>query len=253
MNYLELLKNSLKDEGRISEAYRVFHNYSVGNIIMVESQLAKMGLDIAPIATFNKWKSLGVKVKKGAKALSLLVPCSYKREDEESGEEKVVTFFKEKKGWFALSQTDANKDIAKELQEEMSWKLDIALEKLGISLVKFQSANGNIMGYATQNREIAINPLNPMPHKTTFHEIGHIVLGHTEEGGQNDNTDLSKNIKELEAESVAYLCCSALELEGAEYSRGYIQNWFKGDEYPEKSAKRVISAVDKILKAGKAA
>ncbi len=253
MNYTELLKNSLKDEGRISAAYRVFHNSSMNNLMMIESQLEKAGIDIAPIATFNKWKSLGVKVKAGSKALSMLVPCTYMKEDEKTREKKKKTWFKEKKGWFALSQTDGTKDIAKEMQEATSWKLDQALAALKITLINFQHANGNVMGYATQKNEIAINPLNPMPHKTTFHEIGHIVLGHTKENECNDNTNLSRNIKELEAESVAYLCCSALELEGAVYSRGYIQGWFDGDEYPEKSAQRVISAVDKILKAGRAA
>jgi hypothetical protein len=33
-------------------------------------------------------------------------------------------------------------------------------------------------------------------------------------------------------------------------SRGYIQNWLDGTDFPEKSARRVFSAADKILKAG---
>jgi len=37
---------------------------------------------------------------------------------------------------------------------------------------------------------------------------------------------------------------------GAEYCRGYIQNWLAGAEILERSAQRIFSAADKILKAG---
>jgi hypothetical protein len=35
-----------------------------------------------------------------------------------------------------------------------------------------------------------------------------------------------------------------------EESRGYIQNWLDGKEFPDKSARRVFATADKILKAG---
>ena len=37
---------------------------------------------------------------------------------------------------------------------------------------------------------------------------------------------------------------------GAEYCRGYIQNWLQGSTIPERSAQRIFAAADKILKAG---
>jgi hypothetical protein len=46
------------------------------------------------------------------------------------------------------------------------------------------------------------------------------------------------------------LLCESLELPGAEYSRGYIQNWLQGDVIPEKSAQKIFGAADRILKAG---
>ncbi len=39
-------------------------------------------------------------------------------------------------------------------------------------------------------------------------------------------------------------------MDGAEYCRGYIQNWLAGAEIPERSAQRIFAAADKILKAG---
>ena len=37
---------------------------------------------------------------------------------------------------------------------------------------------------------------------------------------------------------------------GAEFCRGYIQNWLQGAAIPERSAQRIFAAADKILKAG---
>ena len=70
----------------------------------------------------------------------------------------------------------------------------------------------------------------------------------------SDGDLMQKDIKEAEAEAVAYLCCATLELPGLEESRDYIQGWLgskeQSDEFSKKSASRVFSAADKILKAG---
>jgi hypothetical protein len=114
----------------------------------------------------------------------------------------------------------------------------------------FAHPDGNSQGYATEGR-IAINPLAELPHKTLFHELAHNILGHVAEGEMSDGEHLSRNLREAEAESVALLCCEALGLAGAEYCRGYIQSWLHGGSIPERSAQRVFSAADKILKAGR--
>jgi hypothetical protein len=65
------------------------------------------------------------------------------------------------------------------------------------------------------------------------------------------NTLLKTQPKESE------LCCEALGLEGADYARGYIQNWlyqgirYNADALPEKSAQRIFRAADQILRAGR--
>ncbi|MFZ1547090.1 MAG: hypothetical protein WAT12_08305 [Candidatus Nitrotoga sp.] len=69
-----------------------------------------------------------------------------------------------------------------------------------------------------------------------------------------DGDLMQKDIKEAEAEAVAYLCCATLGLPGLEESRDYIQGWLgskaRSEEFSKKSASRVFSAADKILKAG---
>ena len=86
--------------------------------------------------------------------------------------------------------------------------------------------------------------------QTTFHELAHVVLGHSGEGEYRDNRNTPRNLKEVEAESVALICCESLGLPGAEYARGYIQSWIEGDVIPEKSAQKIFHAADQILKAG---
>jgi hypothetical protein len=57
----------------------------------------------------------------------------------------------------------------------------------------------------------------------------------------------------VEAESVAFLCCTLLGLPGTDECRGYIQSWLQGQTISDKSAQRIFGAAEKILKAGKAA
>jgi HEPN domain-containing protein len=87
--------------------------------------------------------------------------------------------------------------------------------------------------------------------KTTLHEMGHIMLGHTAEGRLNDSEMTPRNIREVEAECVALIVSDALGLDGAAESRGYIQNWNGHEPVSERSAQRIFSAADKILKAGR--
>jgi hypothetical protein len=127
---------------------------------------------------------------------------------------------------------------------------DTALRTLNITRTSFEEINGNIQGFAN-GREIALNPLAALPHKTTFHEMAHIVLGHTGSEKLVDNEQTARHIREVEAESVALICCETLGLEGADFCRGYIQHWLKTEkEIPNHSAARIFAAATSILKAG---
>ena len=83
------------------------------------------------------------------------------------------------------------------------------------------------------------------------------MLGHTAEMDFADTERTPKNLREVEAEAVALLCCEALNLAGADYCRGYIQNWlypmvgYNGQGIPEKSAQKIFHAADRILRAGR--
>lgn len=249
--FADLLRSAVEDPGTISNAYRQFHNYSLGNQLLAWSQCVQRGILPGPLATFPKWKELGRYVRKGEKAITLCQPVTVKRTaEQEDGTEDTATFtrFTYKPHWFVLAQTEGEKLPPATIP---AWDRTKALETLVVTEVPFDACDGNVMGFA-RGRSIAVSPLNPMPHKTTFHELGHVLLGHTTEADQHDGEQPPRNLRECEAESVALLCCAALNLPGVEFSRGYIQSWWgAGNPIPERSAQKILKAADQILRAGR--
>ena len=215
------------------------------------------GLQPGPINTFPKWRELGRHVKRGERALMLCMPITWKRRDETTDEEangeRTFTSFVYKARWFVLAQTEGE-DLQSPVTPE--WDAKRALAALDIETIPFDSIDGNCQGFA-RKRSIAINPVAQLPHKTLFHEMAHVTIGHTLESDFADTEKTPRNLREVEAEAVALLCCEALGLEGADYCRGYLQNWlYQGIGYdanaiPEKSAQKVFRAADRILKAGR--
>jgi antirestriction protein ArdC len=249
-SFAHLLESAVTEPGIISSAYRQFHNYSIGNQLLAWSQCLARELQPGPLATYQRWKELGRYVRKGEKAITLCRPVTVKRTskaDDSTDETTMVTWFVYKPYWFVLSQTEGQP-----LSEQTIpvWDKGRALTELQIQEIPFDALDGNCLGFA-RDRSIAINPVNPMPHKTRFHELAHVLLGHTAEGAQSDSEITPRNLRECEAEAVALLCCAALDLPGVEFSRGYIQSWWgQGNPIPERSAQRILKAADRILKTG---
>jgi antirestriction protein ArdC len=248
--FADLLQQAVTEPGIISAAYRQFHTYSLGNQLLAWAQCIERGLTPGPIATFMGWKEKGRYVRKGERAITLCRPITVKRTtttDDGSEEATAATWFVYKPYWFVLAQTDGTP-----LPEQPTpqWDKDRALAALDVAEAAFDATDGNVMGFA-RGRSIAISPLNPLAHKTRFHELAHVLLGHTSEGDQNDGELTPRSLRECEAEAVAMLCCAALDLPGVEFSRGYIQSWWgAGNPIPERSAQRILKAADQILKAG---
>jgi hypothetical protein len=113
-----------------------------------------------------------------------------------------------------------------------------------VKIIPFAHHDGNVQGYATSDGNIAINPIAGLPHKTLFHELAHILLGHSK-----DET-VPRAVREVEAEGIALFCCEALGLDGAAYARGYLQHWLGKEALMESSAQRIMSTAHQILKAG---
>jgi hypothetical protein len=250
--FADLLARAITEPGRIHAAYTAFHGYSIGNRMLAYAQCDARKIPIGPIATFMGWKDKGRFVRKGEKAIQLCMPVTGKRAGETQadgteGDAVVYTRFIYRNNWFVLSQTDGDDCPLPTLPD---WQADRALAALDVTRIAFAHTDGNCQGYAVA-RTIAVSPVAALPHKTFFHELAHVLLGHTAENMLSDGDDRTpRNIREVEAESVALVCCEAQRLPGAEYCRGYIQEWAKGNPIDERSAQRIFKAADQILKAG---
>jgi antirestriction protein ArdC len=248
--FAELLARAVSEPGVISQAYTQFHQYSIGNQLLAMGQCLARGIQPGPMATFPKWKELGRYVRKGEKAITLCQPITIKvpiESGDAADDQNVIVRFTYRPKWFVLAQTEGA-ELAP--VSTPAWEAGRALAALNITETPFDATDGNIMGYARQ-RTIAVSPINPLPHKTRFHELAHVLLGHTGEGDQADSETTSRSLGECEAEAVALLCCAALGLPGVEHCRGYIQSWWgTGNPIPERSAQRVLKVADQILRAG---
>ncbi|MEQ1897624.1 MAG: ArdC-like ssDNA-binding domain-containing protein [Vicinamibacterales bacterium] len=251
VSFADLLASAVTEPGIISCAYSQFHQYSIGNQLLAWGQCLARDLPPGPLATFPKWRELGRHVRKGEKAITLCQPVTLKRPaattPDDTNETGAYTRFIHRPHWFVLAQTEGAELAPVALP---TWDRARALAALDVLEIPFDLTDGNVQGFA-RDRAIAINPLNPLPHKTVFHEMAHILLGHTFEGLQADGDLTPRSLKECEAEAVALLCCAALDLPGVDHCRGYIQSWWgAGNPIPERSAQRILKAADQILKAG---
>lgn len=249
----ELLRDAVEKPGRMLEAYTAFHNYSIGNALLALDQCVRRHLQPGPLNTYRGWLERKRQVRRGERGITLCMPMPYKGKkdgdgaEEQSAEPETRYSFRFRAYWFVLAQTEGEETYVAPIP---GFDLDLALRVLDITRTPFDELNGNIQGFAN-GRQIAVNPLAALPHKTAFHEIAHIVLGHTATEKLVDGEHAAPHLREVEAESVALICCETLGLEGAEFCRGYIQHWLKAEkDIPNQNAGRIFAAATSILKAG---
>ncbi|MEO7075757.1 MAG: hypothetical protein ABI068_10680 [Ktedonobacterales bacterium] len=126
------------------------------------------------------------------------------------------------------------------------------MDKLHIKCIPFEHLNGNVQGYSV-GREIAINPMAVNATKTLFHELGHVVLGHTVASSLGEYAT-HRGIMEFQAEAAAYLTMHELESideETASHSRGCIRRWLKDEQPTDREIRRVFAVADQLLRAGR--
>lgn len=241
VDYTQYLDTIFKNKGKLKEGYSTFHNYSVNNQLLVVYQLISRDMQIRPIATFNKWKELGRSVKKGEKALKMLVPYFVKKEEE--NEETFLRGFSVKNLWFTLEQTQGEDLEEKQVTKAPKIDINAIMKHFGITEIPFNHVDGNMQGYAIpKDKKIAINPLATNKKMTLYHEVGHVVMGHAE-------TDLTRPQKEFEAEFFCYMLLEyESEQELQEYCKGYIQSWVDKHEVKSSSIMKVLAKVDEVLK-----
>ena len=261
------LEKGVKDVFQ-SDKYKQFLNvmakfprYSVNNTMLIMMQRP----DAQLCQSFTGWKQMGRYVKKGEKGISILAPAPYKIEREQTkldekgrpvfdvdGEpvkEKVevtIRAFKVVKT-FDLSQTDG-KELPTIGPSELVGniegypKLLQALQEISPVPVSFELIDGDAKGfYHLEDKKIVVQDgLSAVQTiKTLLHEMAHQKLH--DKDNVPEAKDISRNGKEVEAESVAYVVCQHYGINTSDYSFSYVAGWSEGKETPELKA-----SLDKI-------
>lgn len=257
----EQLEKSIQDFME-SEKYKTFlssmakfHNYSLNNQILIAVQKP----DSTLCAGYTTWQKQNRYVKKGEKGIRIICPAPYKKEylkdviDKTTGKpellpdgkakqeivQKVIPFFKV--GYvYDISQTEGQPlpeiaDILEGDLDEVLKSLKEAMLQVSPVPVRFQPIGGEANGfYSPAAGEIVVDSTlsEKQSLKTLIHETAHALL-HNPETTSSQST---RETKEVEAESVAYVVCQYFGLDTSDYSFGYIAGWSSGKGTPELKA-----------------
>ncbi len=260
-----------------------FHDYSLNNTILIAMQKP----DATLVAGYTAWKKqFGRQVNKGEKGIRILAPTPYKqkvevdKKDPNTGEilkNPDGTNQKEIKeilhpafkvvNVFDVSQTDGREipslgvnELTGDVAEfEMFFE---ALKRTCPVPMEFEEINGKAKGYYHQTEcRIAIQKdmSQIQTVKTAIHEMAHQKLhaiDPTKKKSDQELEELTRNGKEVEAESVAYTVCRHYGIDTSDYSFSYIAGWSQGKETPElkaslntirKAASEMINEIDEHM------
>ena len=238
-----------------------FNDYSQKNMRLLLAQLPTATM----VAKASDWKNLGRFPSKGTKALRIYGPNPEYKKDEEGN------YLKDDKGkkiptgniagWklvpvFDVSQTHG-KELPKPIYEltenfkEPKHFLSIfnAVKSCTTASISLQeiSREGVRGFYNRDTHSIVIrkgmNQYQTL--KTEIHEVAHSLLH------QKASEFISKEQKEFEAESVAYIVCQNYGVDTSDYTFAYLSSWTnKGERIAdfENSLKTITNTAREIIK-----
>ena len=218
-----------------------FHRYTFRNVMLIAMQRP----DATRVAGFNAWKKLGRFVKKGEKGIVIVAPIPFRRDtgDAEQEAEGGIRF---KAAYvFDVAQTDGEPlpELAK-----VSGNPGEHLERLKAAIVdrtitlNYLADLGGPEGQSHGGRIDILAGLTPAHEfEVLAHELAHELLHHA-------GTERAvRDVRELEAEAVAFIVCEAVGLESTHAACDYIQ-LYRGDrETLEASLERIQGAAHAVL------
>ncbi len=219
------------------DALSRFHQYSFGNCMLIYMQKP----EATHVAGFNRWNELHRWVKKGEKGIAILAPLIRRKRKEDAEQttsdkpkgdsdqpEKVLYGFRVVYV-FDVSQTDGKElpefaALDGDPGEHLDRLMELYREK-GISSTGWTICHTAPMDVRQVARFALSNSLHPaQKFSTMVHELAHEML-HWNETREN----LSKTVRETEAEAAAYVVCKSIGLSCSTRASDYIQIW-QGDE-----------------------
>lgn len=226
-----------------------FHAYSMRNVWLIYTQCPTATY----VAGYHRWLQLGRHVKKGETGISILAPMTCKAKGDNGDEAKYVFAFKSTTV-FDLSQTQGQE--IPELPVPQLLELDTenirhtinTLEHYArsqdITIIKTTFSNTALGSFHYRSKTIKLrDDLPPLQQlKTTIHEVAHALM-------HKKGDEKPRHVKELEAESAAFLTCDALGLDTSSYSFAYISTWADDPDEILPAAERACKVADEILAA----
>ena len=251
-----------------------FHAYSLNNTILIAMQKP----DATLVAGYTAWKNqFGRQVQKGEQGIRILAPTPYKKRmevdivDPSTGQARInpdgtkqtelkeimVPAFKVV-SVFDVSQTDGrplpsigvNELTGDVRQYEMFFE---ALKRSCPVPIAFEQIDSGAKGYyhAVDHRIALQEGMSQVQTiKTLIHEMTHQKL-HSMDPKEMppEEPRLTRNAKEVEAESVAYTVAQHYGIETSDYSFAYIAGWSASKDTPELKASldRIRKAADELI------
>lgn len=245
-----------------SSAYRKFLDtmarfprYSVNNSLLIMMQKP----DATAVQSYTAWQRMGRQVKRGEKGIRILAPTPYRiqKEQERIGVDGKVVLDRDGEpvtdrveismmafklvSTFDVSQTEGDPLPtlgADELRGEVAnyETMFEAMKNVSPVPVSFEDMNGGAKGYFSilENRIAIRNGMDEIQNvKTLVHEMAHAKLHSMAAQKAREGGEQTRNSKEVEAESVAYMVCQHFGMDTGEYSFGYIAGWSEGRQMPE--------------------
>lgn len=253
--------------------------YSVNNQILIMLQKP----DATMCQSFGNWKDMNRFVKRGEKGIRILAPAPYKMQKEQDkldaggkpildkdGEpvketvEITVNAFKPV-STFDISQTEGDPIPTVGVSEltgsvEGYEALMAAIKEVVPVPISFENIDSGAKGYyhLEENRIVIQEGMSEAQTvKTLLHEASHQAL-HSREAQNMSGEIKSKNQKETEAESVAYVVCKHYGIDTEDYSFAYVATWSKDKEVSElkasldtirRTASELITKIDEKVQA----
>jgi hypothetical protein len=202
-----------------------FHRYSWSNVALILAQRP----DATQVAGYSAWLRMHRYVRRGERALKIIVPMRKKVAREEGGEESKLFFGVG--NVFDFSQTEGEPLPTIEvpvLTGRVGERLHAALagvaSREGLQVERVPELPGETMGFYERgaNRIVLRLAAQLQMTKTLAHELAHHFAGH---GGPDDRS--SRAEKETVAESVSYVTLAHYGLDSGERSFPYVAVWSK--------------------------
>lgn len=269
--YIQDLANATDEKAMSAEIRRYltffagFRGHSFYNTLLIWIQKP----NATKVAGFRQWEKKFRKVKKGAKGIMIFAPVMSKKRDDETSDDSeldkdvktgnpirfmpVYVFdisdteaidergnVPETPKWFSESEpTERTKELYKYLSE--------ILDNMGVKLTK-GDAKGGEKGYSAGNHiNMSSDVEGAGEVSTLIHELAHELM-HWKKSSifyQGDEIKYDSAIKELQAESVAYIVMKHYELP-VQHQTTYLALW-KANKEKILANIKVISDVAKFI------